>query len=363
MPLSKLVRELAHRCDAIDAAWQREDRELATFAAIVASATADLDLTPFGRIGATAALVDEPEIAILQQASSFSDLYLRLYDNGHFWVEILHWCQSDINVHDHDFAGVQFQLAGESLNIQYSFETEACAAGIQFGMLRTVSTARWRPGDRSPVVAGRLAPHNVCHLDDPTVSLLIRTHPQPGLGPQWNYFAPGIAASYDVADLCFRKRVKALRLLARHGGSEEFAGAFRHYAAGLDLRQLLFVLLKMIDILFTPTRVHLLHELLDSGRSHIATVVESVSRHRAAEILKACRWSPALSVGEREAFALLGSCFDLDTAEALATGLIALAPGTTLADMLDDGCRHLQQHDAQQVANCLRLFGATPAGG
>jgi hypothetical protein len=356
MPVSNLVHELQRVCDAIDAEWSQAGRSLESFPGIAWRHTDRLDLTPLGQLEACAALLDAPAIAALQQPSSFSDLYLRLYDNGHFWVEVLNWWQSDINVHDHDFSGVQFQLCGEALNIQYAFDTDEECDGIRFGTLRVDSAARWSPGSRSLVVPGRQAPHNVCHLGCPTVSLLIRTHPRTGYGPQWNYFAPGVAASYDVADLCFRKRVKALRLLAQHDESPVFEQAFRHYTTGLDLRQLLFVLMKMIDILFDTHRVHLVHELLASGRPHIADIIEAVSVHRAAEVVKACRWSPTLPAPTRELFALLGSCFDIETASRLAPGLIVPPRSGSIAAAVRHGCRQLPDRDAALLEACLQLF-------
>ncbi|MGH9995123.1 MAG: hypothetical protein ACRD4J_07800, partial [Nitrososphaeraceae archaeon] len=49
------------------------------------------------------AFLQHPSVAILQQLSSLSDLYIRLYDNGRFWVEVLNWWSLDISIHDHDF--------------------------------------------------------------------------------------------------------------------------------------------------------------------------------------------------------------------------------------------------------------------
>src|SRR5689334_3210227 len=101
-----LLDELFHRCDDIDQEWQRKGLGLEEFPELVWERTRDLDLRPLAALPSTVALLDRPEIARHQESSSFSDLYLRLYDNGHFWIEVLNWWGSDINIHDHDFSGV-----------------------------------------------------------------------------------------------------------------------------------------------------------------------------------------------------------------------------------------------------------------
>lgn len=282
--LSPLLDVLRLRCLEIDARWRDIGFDYSNFPALVQDVIGDLDLTPFGRIEETIQLLADPDVADLQRLSSFSDLYVKLFDNGRFWIEVLNWWGSDINIHDHDFAGVQFQLAGQSLNVDYEFVEEAQHDGLAAGELMVSSAKLWRPGDRSVVEPGRKAPHNVCHIDIPTVSLLIRTHPDPAFGPQWNYFPPGIAGSYGVATPSFRKHVQALRLLARDSRND-FRRAFNRFCETRTKRELLFGLVKMIDFLFDVDKVDLVRELAERSFEDGA-IVEALVFHRAIESIK-----------------------------------------------------------------------------
>ena len=282
--LSALLEKLRSRCTEIDARWRDLHFDYSSFPALVQNLTGDLDLTPFGQVDEVIQLLADPEVADLQRLSSFSDLYVKLFDNGRFWIEILNWWGSDINIHDHDFAGVQFQLAGHSLNVGYEFAEEAQLDGLATGGLAVKSATLWRPGDRSIVEPGRKAPHNVCHIDVPTVSLLIRTHPDPAFGPQWNYFPPGIAGSYGVATPSFRKHVQALRLLARNS-PDVFRGAFSRFSELRTKQELLFGLVKMVDILFDADKVGLVHELAERSLEDEA-IVEALVFYRAVESIK-----------------------------------------------------------------------------
>jgi hypothetical protein len=282
--LTALLKTLRSRCLSIDSLWRNVGFDYGKFPSIVQDVTGDLDLTPFGAVDQVVQLLVDPEIADLQRLSSFSDLYFKLFDNGRFWVEILNWWGSDINIHDHDFAGVQFQLAGSSLNVGYEFIEEAQLGGLAIGELSVSSAVLWRPGDRSIVEPGRKAPHNVCHIGIPTVSLLIRTHPDPSFGPQWNYFPPRIAGSYGVASPSFRKHVQALRLLAR-GDQHVFREAFRRFGDLATAQELMFGLVKMIDVLFDVDKVGLVHELAEKSPQNEA-VVEALVFYRALESIK-----------------------------------------------------------------------------
>ena len=307
--LHPLYMELCRKCDDIDHLWSKKSYDLIAFPEIMNEVIRDLDLTPLGALENLIELLSEPDIARSQQLSSFSDLYLRLYDNGRFWIEVLNWWGSDINIHDHDFAAVQYQLCGRSLNVEYSFEHALAGADFCLGVSTIRDATVWHPGNRSFVYPGRNRAHNVCHMDTPTMSLLVRTYPSKNFGPQWNYFPPGVAGNYGIADVVFRKRVKALRLLSR-GDSGIFESAFRRHMEGATPESTLFTLMKMFDVLFEPDKVYLIHELLTSGGEHREHIVECVALHRAVEVMKVLRRNSGLTSSEQLSLAVLASSFD-----------------------------------------------------
>lgn len=277
-------RELLEAAKKIEAAWRLEGNCCTAFPAIALERTSHLDLSPFGNLANLPELLENPAISCLQQPSTFSDLYFKLYDNGKFWVEVLNWWGSDINVHNHNFSGVQFQLRGRSLHVTYRFEeADRIAADLAFGTLSVTSAELWNVGDHSVSLPGIEHPHNVSHLDTPTVSLLIRTHPRQECGGQNNYFAPDIAANYFVADVVFRKKIGALRLLARNN-STDFGATFHRVLAHHTHTENLFTLLKLIDLIFTPERVGLVEEYGSTGTLE-SRIVRAVAYHRGQQLL------------------------------------------------------------------------------
>lgn len=315
-----LLRHLVARCHQIDLAWSSQAYSLSAFPDLVLAQTSDLDLTPFGQLDQLIPLIKEPELASLQQLSSFSDLYLKLFDNGRFWVEVLNWWGSDINIHDHDFAGIQFQLSGCSLNVDYAFEEHQSCTNVCFGTVSVKGAKLWRPGDRSISLPGRMTPHVVCHLDLPTVSLLIRTHPVARFGPQWNYFPPGVAGNYGIADATFRKSVTALRLLSR-GDPTRFRIAFRQFVVGATMEQLLFALIKMIDIVFETRFIDLIDAIAATGDPAQERIIEAAAYHRTVESLKALRHRSELSWNERMALSVLACSFDAESTKVILSAL------------------------------------------
>jgi hypothetical protein len=308
-------RELLERAREIEVAWRATGNACEAFADIAWERTADLDLSAFGDLASVPELLELPAISSLQHPSTFSDLYFKVFDNGKFWVEILNWWASDINVHDHNFSGVQFQLRGRSLNVGYAFRPLVQMPDLAFGELTITSAEVWDEGDRSIVRPGTVAPHNVSHLNVPTVSLILRTHPNAAYGGQRNYLPPAVAANYDVADIVFRKKVGSLRLL---GGRRDpsFPRALERALDHQTDTENLFTLLKLVDVVFTDRYSRLLTEYASRGELQ-AAIVRAVSYHRAQQILNSAKWAPGLDDDEILAISMAAASFSSETFAAI----------------------------------------------
>lgn len=353
-------RRLVDVAEDIAQAWTAAEHRYEAFADIVWERTGNLDLLPFGDLANVPALLESPEIAALQRPSTFSDLYFKLYDNGRFWVEVLNWWGSDINVHDHDFAAVQFQLRGRSLNAVYRFDREAVADHLAIGTLSVAHAELWQENSRSIVRPGAAEPHNVRHLDVPTVSLLIRTHPDPSYGPQNNYLAPLIAGDYGVADTVFRKKMGSLRLLGQHG-QPEFCRAFERTVAGHTHAQNLFTVVKLIDLLFLPDYRHLLEAYGLKGEIE-AGIVQAAAVHRAQEFLdNTIKFIPQLTETERLATAVLSSAFSRSSLDTLVGSLAARGTHLDLDDavhVISSKLDHSLRRQFRAALNTLDLAAA-----
>jgi hypothetical protein len=346
------LRRLAPR---INQAWKRHGYEYLHFPDIVLELTGSLDFAPLGELHDVCKLLDDPDIAALQATNTFSYLYLKLYDNGRFWVEVLNWWNSDINIHDHDFSAVQFQARGRSLNVRYTFEEHAEIADVKFGQISVAGAEVWEQGDRSITLPG--SPHTVKHLSVPTVSILIRTYPRASYGPQHNYFPPGVVASYNVANDIFRKRLKALRLLSG-GSTETFHAAFRDFIGTQGLAGSLFTLIKMVDIIFAKKHVNLINEFAKVYGDLSERLVEAAVFYRASELLlKSVSLPPNVTDAERLVLATMSCAFDSDSLRAILRGLESETGENEAIGAVCSIASRLTKSDALIVKNAMELLG------
>ena len=106
--MHNLYRDLEQAMSRIETKWQKENYSTEMFPEIAWEETSGFDFSPLGEINNQMKLMDMPGVRIQQKPSSFSDLYIQVFHNGRFMVEILNWWGGHVNVHDHDFSAVQF---------------------------------------------------------------------------------------------------------------------------------------------------------------------------------------------------------------------------------------------------------------
>jgi hypothetical protein len=338
--------------------WEQVDREIDAFPAIVCELTKNLDLSYFGELANLHRVGRDPRVGDLQRPSTFSDLYFKLYDDGHYWVEVLNWWASDLNIHDHDFSGVQFQLTGRSLNVTFKFQGEDLVQGIQPGRFDVGQATVWTPGVNSPVIAGDGEPHSVCHLDLPTVSLLFRTYPVPELGPQRNYFPPELRGSYRIATTAMRTRLKILRMLSR-SDAEQFRRAFRETVEEQTVQENVFTVIKMTDILFSAQFAHLLTDLAESDIERGSTIVAAAGHYRSTDYLKALmKERPG---NDSISIAALASSWDEESLRAIQGQLAAAGWETDIGPALLRAVRDGALRDRSDIDRILRRYDLTLA--
>lgn len=355
MNAPKILMRLLEFAEDLDHDWRKDDCSCEAFPDLVLRLSSNLDLRHFGDLPFLLEVIDEPSVRATQFPTSFSDLHVNLFDNGRFVVEVLNWWGSDINIHDHDFSGVQFQLVGDSLNVVYKFDGEDKRGRLTFGKLSVARTELWHPGNRSLVRPGRQEPHIVNHIDYPTVSLLVRTVPLKAYGPQRNYFPPSASADYGVADTVHRKKVVGLKLLAAQ--PDEFRRVFRRIVAAASPTQLLFVLIKLVDVLFRPQYVDLLNELgaKNAPTSRKAAVTSAAYLRAALFLTTRLKWLPELDYECRLALSALASGYDQTSFDEIRAALATLAGSDVLETLSDIGNR-LSVQDRQEFDNVFRLL-------
>lgn len=359
--MSREYEELVSLADRLSVTWAEAGRQVADFPQLAARVTAGADLSYFGDLANLTRLMEQPEVAKLQRTSNFSDLYFMLYDDGHYWIEVLNWWGSDINIHDHDFSGVQHQLTGESLNIKYAFEGSEAFAGIDQGSMNVATAEIWRAGDMSLILPGAQEPHTVNHLTVPTVSLLFRTHPNPAYGPQNNYFPPGVRSSYGVADIAYRTRLKSLRVLSR-GDRAEFHRSFRYVWDLQSEAQNLFTIIKMVDVLFREEHSSLVQAIGSDSISGLM-LAECGAYFRATDfLLNTIKKMPGLTDDQTLAVAVLAAGWDRNSIEAVVQQLGAQGRNVDLGTSVPAILALCDDKRRQAFIGVLTLFGFRELG-
>ncbi|MAV90442.1 MAG: hypothetical protein CL676_03410 [Bdellovibrionaceae bacterium] len=282
--MNLLYNDLVAACSRIEEKWLKFDNACEYFPSIVWEETERLDLTEFGKVSNQLKLLDHHSVRLNQQLSTFSDMYFQIYNNGRFMVEILNWHGGHVNVHDHDFSAVQFQLKGDSLNVIYDFtESGPHDGALQFGDLKVRNAEIWKEGSRSVVRSGAIDPHGVFHLGRPTTSLLIRTLPTPRLGAQSNYF-PTLKAHYNVSTTVQRKRLTGLNLLWTENRAE-FHRLFEKFLGEQSLAENFFMMVKFGSRIFQSSDVGIASKFAARGAKE-SLLVQSVAYNNGIDFFK-----------------------------------------------------------------------------
>lgn len=356
MSILEAHQKLVEIAESIEQAWRDTDHETTAFNKIVDIKTKDMDFSELGLLEDVPELLENPYIAALQEPSTFSDVYIKLYDNGRFYIELLNWWGSDINIHDHDFSGMQFQLRGHSLNVEYEFEEPRWSPRFTLGKISVKKAELWHPGERSFVHPGTVGMHTVSHLGLPTVSMLIRTHGTAEYGPQRNYFPPSVAGNYGVADVIFRKRVRLLRALSQ-GSRESFQKSFEAITSFQTDTENLFLCMKMFDILFQEDYQEIFFEFMRKNGKVGEEIVKVCAYHKASNfLLNYVKRYDGLNSDDILVCALLGCCFDQKSYQKILLDLekqgIDILVNTSVSNIIEV----LPENDIPQFFNVLRLF-------
>ena len=177
-----------------------------------------------------------------QTQSGFGEPELVVFDDPRFYIQLLFWLDGSTDIHQHEFSGAFHVLAGSSLHSQFEFENaESISAHLRVGRLRMIETRLLETGSTVPIVAGRTHIHSLFHLDTPSISVVIRTHTDPGTGPQFTYLPPHLAVDPLHNDALTNRRKQLLDVLERTGDPEYFelvAGMLRD----LDFERGFFIL-------------------------------------------------------------------------------------------------------------------------
>jgi len=171
------LRRLAAR---IDREWQSAGSRVSTFPALAARLLSEAqphrgyDLASLGRW----TLSHRTFPPACNPFGPFGPPAFTIWSGSRFFANLYAYTSPEVVIHDHDFAGAFVNLSGTTLHATYEFaDAERIAPAVHVGDLAVRHVEVVGPGDVRRIDPGRRFIHQVWHLDQPTVVLVIRTGP------------------------------------------------------------------------------------------------------------------------------------------------------------------------------------------
>ncbi len=205
---------------SVSRGWSERGRRPEELSAVATSTL--LEMPPGPEVGAVAILehaLQSPDLPAKQ--SSLSDIFgqppLVLFSAPDFFVQALTWIDGTTDVHQHGFDGAFAVAEGASLHVPYHFDLDETVAEqhLVAGDLAMGEPEILRPGAVRSIEAGFGFIHALFHLEQPTVTIVVRNDSSGLPYPQYTYLQPGLGFDKLWTDLRVGKRLQALGAIRR----------------------------------------------------------------------------------------------------------------------------------------------------
>ena len=151
--------------------------------------------------------------------ANFGDPPITLFVGPRFFIDVYFWLEGTTQIHQHAFCGAFQVLVGSSLHSWYEFErTESINVFTEAGEMRLKVCQLLNVGDIQEILAGRQYIHSLFHLDQPSVTIVVRTDRSPLHRPQFSYYKPSLAIDPFFEHETTTKQLQSIRALfiSRH---------------------------------------------------------------------------------------------------------------------------------------------------
>lgn len=125
---------------------------------------------------------------------NFGDPPITVFNAPRFYIDVYFWFEGTTAIHEHAFAGAFQVFSGSSIHSWYDFEPRVKINSLtQIGDMSLKACEILNVGDVHEIRPGRNYIHSLFHLDQPSVSIVVRTFKIDGFLPQFSYFKPNLA--------------------------------------------------------------------------------------------------------------------------------------------------------------------------
>lgn len=161
--------------------------------------------------------------------ASFGDPPITLYNSPRFYIDVYFWFEGTTAIHQHSFCGAFQVLHGSSIHSWYEFDIqEKINAFTEIGEMNLKLCELLEVGDVQKIEAGRRYIHGLFHLDQPSATIVIRTHKIPLHLPQFSYHKPFLAIDpfYEEANTIKKNQCLSAFFRSNHPETDRIAGEF-----------------------------------------------------------------------------------------------------------------------------------------
>lgn len=232
-----MFQDLGHR---IKAAYISENCNEARLPAIASDALGEMPCVPDVDVATFAEFLIQTDVP-QHPGVAFGDLIVTVYECAEFKIEVLFWAHATTTIHQHAFSGAFKVLVGSSFHSIWRFDQrEAVSSKMLIGDCKMTSAEVLKAGAIRRIEAGRDGLiHALYHLDQPSITLLVRTHQEPWAKPQYSLDPPHVAIDSPSLEKDVRVRMLSQTLaLARQLMSPSPAELLASWCETLDFPRL-----------------------------------------------------------------------------------------------------------------------------
>jgi hypothetical protein len=180
----------------IEDAWAKQNYDEAIFPSLAAAALKEAGIpAKMSAWDVVKWTLEETELPRQRDLPArFGQPPITLYNAPRFYIDVYFWLEGTTATHQHSFCGAFQVFQGSSIHSWYEFELkEKINSFVEIGEMSLRSCELLELGDVQEIQPGRQYIHSLFHLDQPSVTIVVRTDKSPLGLPQFSYFKPSLA--------------------------------------------------------------------------------------------------------------------------------------------------------------------------
>ena len=193
-----MIDQLVGLAESLELNWSREHFPKMAFD-LLSQFKFSLSLEEFEKSIAQWLLQSEKIPDQVNLYNSFGEPPITLFNNEKFAIDLYFWRKNDTLIHSHAFRGAFRVLFGKSLHEEFSIKiTDKVEKDLVCSQVSTRKIEVLNTGEVRTILPGMSLVHRILHLDDPTITLCLRTVDDLELS-QWHHLSTGI--SYEQRNM------------------------------------------------------------------------------------------------------------------------------------------------------------------